>query len=168
MLTFKNTLFSQCQLLYLWQKRINTVGRISEINKTKDKGTRITGWLASRFPTQDSSWTVRVPRILWLTRVCWALYLGPLGCRTLPAFPSLRENKVNPGPSPVAHASSSYLELGNQGTLRSWFWLFLLFIWKVEHVHPTQRLAASYLRELVFLLVTSGPIYLSLTNSSNS
>lgn len=133
MLTFKNILFSQCQLLYLWQKSINTVGRLSEINKSKDNGTRITGWLASRFPTQDSSWEARV-RGSVVYGVCWALYLGPLGCRTLAAFPSLRESIVNPGPSLVAHASSSYLGLGNQGTLRSWFWLFLLLIWKVEHV----------------------------------
>lgn len=61
MLTFKNILFSQSQLLHLWQKRINTVGRISEISKTRDKGMRITSWLASRFPTQDPSWEARAP-----------------------------------------------------------------------------------------------------------
>lgn len=46
-------------------KRINIAGGVSEINK--DKGTRITIWLATRFPTQDSSWKEHVSGLcgLW-------------------------------------------------------------------------------------------------------
>lgn len=33
---------------------------------TKDEGTRITSWLATRFPTQDPSWEVPVLQALWL------------------------------------------------------------------------------------------------------
>lgn len=33
---------------------------------SKDKGTRITSWLATRFPTQDPSWEAPVLQALWL------------------------------------------------------------------------------------------------------
>lgn len=78
---------------YIYGKRINIAGRISEINKTKDKGTRITSWLATRFPPQDPSWKANVLQALWLTGDLVGTPYRSYRLKNL----RLNESKVKPG-----------------------------------------------------------------------
>lgn len=78
---------------YIYGKRINIAGRISEINKTKDKGTKIASWLATRSSNQDPSWRANVLQALWLTG---GLVGTPYRSHRLKNL-GLNENEVKPG-----------------------------------------------------------------------